>query len=235
MSESEFISKVKELGYDLSDEQIKQFRLYCNFLIEYNEHCNLTAIKTNEEIYLKHFYDSLLILKYRNFDNKSVLDIGSGAGFPGVPLKIVCPLIDLTCLDSNGKKAQFLILLKEKLGVHFEVVNERAEDYARVSREKFDYVISRAVSSMPVLCELAVPVIKVGGELIAYKGAKTEDSGEYAVKVLGAEIINIYEDSLPFENAKRTFICIQKKCKTDPIYPRRYEKILKKPLQNLQK
>ena len=235
MNEETFVEKVKDLGYILSEQQIKQFKIYCDFLTEYNKHCNLTAIKTENEIYLKHFYDSLMILKYKKFNNEKIIDIGSGAGFPGVPIKIICPDIDLICLDANGKKTQFLKLLKEKLNIDFDVVNVRAEDYAQRNRELFNYVVTRAVSSMPILCELTIPIIKVGGELIAYKGASSEDTGEYAASILGAEIKNIYEDKLPFENAKRTFICIQKKCQTDPIFPRRYEKILKKPLQNLEK
>lgn len=235
MSESEFILKVKELGYELNSVQIDQFRLYCNFLIEYNEHCNLTAIKTESDIYLKHFYDSLLILKYRDFSDKKVLDIGSGAGFPGVPLKIVCPTINLSCLDSNGKKTTFLMLLRDKLGIKYNVINKRAEDFAQESRAVYDFIVSRAVSSMPILSELAIPMIKINGELIAYRGAAVEDNGKYAANVLGGQIKDIYTDNLPFENSKRMFICVQKKCKTDMAYPRRYEKILKKPLQNLEK
>ena len=235
MSENEFISKLESIGIKLSDVQIEKFRKYLNFLLEYNEHCNLTAIKTFEEVYLKHFYDSLLLLKFKTLGDETVLDIGSGAGFPGVPLKIVCPNINLTCLDSNGKKTKFLELLKSELSIDFEVVNTRAEEYIIDNREKFDYVVSRAVSNMPVLCELTIPFVKIGGEVIAYKGVGDEDSGEFAISVLGGEIKDIFIDQLPKENSMRRFICIQKKCKTDMEYPRRYDKILKKPLQNLKK
>lgn len=235
MSEKEFIDSLKILNIELSDKQIEQFRNYLSFLVEYNEHCNLTSIKTTEEIYLKHFYDSLMILKYRHFDSEKVLDIGSGAGFPGVPLKIVCPNIYLTCLDSNGKKTQFLLILQKKINCTFEVINDRAEDYVKEKREFFDYVISRAVTNMPVLCELSIPFVKIGGEVIAYKGTLAEDTGEYASETLGGFIKDIYHDELPFEKSKRTFICIQKKCRTDVTYPRRYDKIIKKPLQILQK
>ena len=235
MTETEFINEVEKLGIKLNQGQIEQFRIYLNYLIEYNQHCNLTAIKDPDEVYLKHFYDSLMILKYRKFDNKNVLDIGSGAGFPGVPLKVVCPNINLTCLDSNGKKTQFLLMLRKKLNLNYDIVNARAEEYIVKKREFYDYVISRAVSNVAVICELSIPYLKIGGEAIAYRGANDEDFGEYACKIMGAKIKDIYFDILPYENAKRTFICIYKERKTDLIYPRRYDKILKKPLQNLEK
>ena len=127
------------------------------------------------------------------------------------------------------------MLLREKLGIDFEVVNERAEVYAFSKKEYYDVVISRAVSNMPVLCELSIPFVKINGEIIAYKGIVDGDNGEYASKVLGAEIKNVYYDKLPIDDANRAFICIQKKCKTSDIYPRRYDKIVKKPLQNLVK
>lgn len=233
MNEKEFIDALENIGIKLSDKQIEQFKIYLNYLIEYNQHCNLTAIKTVQEIYLKHFFDSLLLLKYRDFDKGKILDIGSGPGFPGVPIKIVRPEISLTCLDSNGKKTQFLLSLKTKLGIDFDVINDRAENYINGKREAFDYVVSRAVSNLPVLCELSIPFVKIGGEVIAYKGMEEINSAEFAIKELGATIKDIYYDELPFEKSKRTFVCIQKKCKTNETYPRRYDKIIKKPLQNL--
>lgn len=235
MTEKEFIDSLKIINIVLNDTQLKQFKTYLNFLIDYNQKCNLTAIKTSDEIYLKHFYDSLLILKYRFFEGEKILDLGSGPGFPGVPLKIVCPDIKLTCLDSNGKKTQFLLQLREKLGLDFEVINSRAEDFVKNRREYYDYVVSRAFSNMPVLCELAIPFVKVNGEVIAYKSDISKDDGTYAANELGALIKDVYVDSLPIENSKRTFVCVQKKCKTNVIYPRRYDKILKKPLQNVEK
>lgn len=235
MTECEFYDELKKINIVLNEEQKKQFSVYLNFLIEYNKHCNLTAIKTDEEIYLKHFFDSLMILKYRNFVNECILDLGSGPGFPGVPLKIVCPDIELTCLDSNGKKTQFLLKLRERLNISFEVINLRAEDYIKEKREYYDYVVSRAFSNMPILCELSIPFLKIGGELIAYKGLYDDGDGVYAINLLGGKLENIYCDKLPYENSNRAFVCVQKKCKTEIIYPRRYDRILKKPLQNLEK
>ena len=237
MSEEDFIKRLQEIGVNLSQKQINMFRIYLNTLLEYNAHTNLTAIKTPDEVYLKHFYDSLMILKYRQFERESILDLGCGAGFPGVPLKIVCPNVNLTCLDSNGKKTKFLEELKVKLNIDFDVVNDRAEKYIEKKREYFDFVVSRAVASMPILCELCMPFVKINGEFIAYKGNinNEKEDGKFACAILGGEIGAIYEDELPIEESRRTFVCVHKKCKTEPIYPRLYEKIIKKPLQNLGK
>ena len=235
MSELDFINCLDKMGISVSSFQKEKFRQYCDFLIKYNEHCNLTAIKTTEEVYLKHFYDSLMILKNKQLNKEKILDIGSGAGFPGVPLKIICPNIQLTCLDSNGKKTQFLMMLREKIGLDFDIVNERAEDYIKNNRESYDCVVCRAVASMPVICELSIPFLKIGGYVIAYRGSCFEDNGKYAAEILGAEISEVYTELLPKENAKRTFICIQKKCKTDAKFPRKYDKIIKYPLQNIEK
>lgn len=233
MSESEFVLELSKLGISLNEHQLDLFRKYADFLMDYNSHTNLTAIKTKEEIYLKHFYDSLLLLKYYDISNKKVLDIGTGAGFPGVPLKIVNDSIDLTLLDSNGKKTEFLEKLKSELNIDFVVINERAEKYILERREYFDVVVSRAVTQMPILAELTIPFVKVGGKMISYKG-NIDDSleeGVYAIQALGGKVDDIIADSLPDNLGKRTFVLVSKICQTDVIYPRVFDKIVKKPLQ----
>ncbi len=233
MTEQEFKSAIEELGIQLSEEQLELFNKYADYLLEYNRHTNLTAIRTKEEVYLKHFYDSILLLKYTSLKDKSLLDIGSGAGFPGVPLKIIEPSIDLTLMDANGKKTAFLESLKNVLKLDYTVINDRAEKYILNRREQIDVVTARAVTAMPVLAELSIPFVKVGGEFIAYKGDidETLENGKYAIEVLGGELEKVETTYLPEENAKRSFIFVSKKCKTDARYPRLFDKISKSPLQ----
>lgn len=235
MSEMSFIDELKSIGIILSEEQIASFREYANFLLEYNKHTNLTAIKSIEEVYLKHFFDSLLAVKYFDFKDKRILDIGSGAGFPGVPLKLCFPSIDLVVLDSNGKKTTFLEKLKERLNIDYTVINSRAEEYVLTKRESFDVVTSRAVTAMPILSELSIPFVKVGGYFLPYKGKldETLENGKYAIDVLGGIVEKVELCTLPIENSTRTFIFVKKKCKSDIKYPRVFDKISKKPLQKL--
>lgn len=237
MSEIDFIKYLKDIGISLSEKQLNQFRDYANYLLEYNKHTNLTAIRNIGDVYLKHFYDSLLICKFYKFNNESVLDIGSGAGFPGVPLKIVFPNIKLTLLDSNGKKTRFLETLKEKLNIDYIVIYDRAENFVKASRERFDIVTSRAVTSMPVLAELSLPFVKLGGMFIPYKGNLDDsiENGIFAIETLGGEIKTIEQAELPLEKSIRNFVFVIKKCKSDDIYPRMFDKINKKPLQKLTK
>ena len=233
MSEKEFILALKKLNIELNENQILKFRVYCEFLIEYNQKTNLSAIKEEKEVYLKHFYDSAIIFKYIDFADKKVLDIGSGAGFPGVVLKIIDPSILLYCLDSNGKKTKFLELLSEKINIEYEVINDRAENYISDNREKFDFVVARAVKSMPVLAELCIPFVKIGGHFIAYKGQidETIENGIFAIDELGGKVLKVYNEFLPIENSARSLVIVQKMCKTKDVYPRKYDKINKKPLQ----
>ncbi len=233
MTIEEFRSAVEELDVQLSEEQLTLFNKYADYLLEYNKHTNLTAIRTKEEVFLKHFYDSILVLKYTSLKDKSLLDIGSGAGFPGIPLKIIEPSIDLTLMDANGKKTAFLESLKNVLNINYTVINDRAEKYILNRREQIDVVTARAVTAMPVLAELTLPFVKIGGEFIAYKGDidETLENGKYAIEVLGGEVLRVETTFLPKENAKRSFIFVNKKCKTDAMYPRLFDKISKKPLQ----
>ena len=172
MNREEFIEETKKLGINITEEIMNKFDIYINFLIEYNEHTNLTAIKDYESILLKHFFDSLMLEHYFDFKNtKRILDIGTGAGFPGMILAIMHPEIEVTLLDSNNKKLKFLELLAEKINVkNIKIVHERAEDYVNRERQKFDVVTSRAVSDLEILSELSIPFLKIGGYFIPLKG-----------------------------------------------------------------
>lgn len=236
MSEKEFVVALREIGIVLDKEQKKKFKKYAEFLLKYNAHTNLTAIRTIEEVYLTHFYDSLLMTKYCDIAGKRILDLGSGAGFPGVPLKICFPSINLTLLDSNGKKTEFLKQLKDVIGEKYTVINDRAEKYILKERENFDIVTSRAVTAMPALAELSIPFVKEGGLFIPYKGVldSSLEGGIYAIETLGGEVIRVVETLLPVKNATRSFVFVSKKCKTPEQYPRVFDKISKKPLQKME-
>ena len=231
MSFNELITSLKELNIELTTYQQDQLLTYKDFLIEYNKHTNLTAITNEEDIYLKHFYDSLTITKIIEINNQKILDIGTGAGFPGVVLKIVYPDIDITLLDSNNKKITFLKELSNKLNINVNLINARAEEYIINNRESFDIVVSRAVANLNTLIELSIPFVKVNGYFIAMKAnAKEEiESSLNAIKILNSNIDKTIEFNL-VNNDLRTLIKIKKNNNTDTKYPRRYDKIIKQPL-----
>ena len=235
MNKELFIEEVKKIGIELTEEQLNNLNIYCEFLKEYNEHTNLTAITEDDQIYLKHFYDSLTFIKALKLDqNYSLIDIGTGAGFPGMVLKIVFPNIDLTLLDSNNKKITFLKELAEKLNIKdIKYFLGRAEDYVVNNRERFDIVTARAVSNLPVLSELCLPLVKLNGYFIALKGSNQEEikDAEFAIKTLGGDIENIINFTLPIEGSERNILKIKKVKNTPQEYPRKYEKIIKKPLK----
>ena len=235
MNKELFVEEVRKLGIILNEEQLKKLEIYCNYLIEYNEHTNLTAIKEPEQIYLKHFYDSITIVKAIDFNKvNNLIDIGTGAGFPGMIVKILFPEIEVTLLDSNNKKIAFLQELTMKLGLKkVNFYHGRAEDFCVKNREKFDVVTARAVSNMTLLSELCLPLTKVGGYYIALKGSNEEeiDDSLYAIKVLGGEIEEKITFELPIENSGRNILKIKKSVNTPKEYPRRYDKMVKNPLK----
>ena len=229
MNREEFIEETKKLGINITEEIMNKFDTYINFLIEYNEHTNLTAIKDYESILLKHFFDSLMLEHYFDFKNtKRILDIGTGAGFPGMILAIMHPEIEVTLLDSNNKKLKFLELLAEKINVkNIKTVHERAEDYVNRERQKFDVVTSRAVSDLEILSELSIPFLKIGGYFIPLKG-KIDDElnrSKEIIKNLGGNIKNIFNYELIKENSTRNIILIEKVSDTPNKYPRNYSQI----------
>ena len=235
MNIEEFINEIKKLGIDVTEEQLEKLEIYCNFLLEYNTHTNLTAIKNREEVYLKHFYDSLTLIKSIDLTSiENLLDIGTGAGFPGMVLKIFFPSLQIYLVDSNNKKTKFLIELKDKLNVDkVEVINNRIENITSRFINSIDMVTARAVTNLPVLVELALPLVKVDKYFIAMKGNAQDEleNSEYAITYLGGKIEDVKEFDLPHDAGKRTLISIQKIKKSELNKLRPYEKIVKKPLQ----
>lgn len=235
MNIEEFINETKKLGIDVTGEQLEKLEIYCNFLLEYNTHTNLTAIKNREEVYLKHFYDSLTLVKSIDLTSiENLLDIGTGAGFPGMVLKIFFPNLQIYLVDSNNKKIKFLNELKDKLNVDkVEVINNRIENITSRFINSIDVVTARAVTNLPVLVELALPLVKVNKYFIAMKGNAQEEleNSEYAITYLGGKIEDVKEFDLPHDPGKRMLITIQKTQKSELNKLRPYEKIVKKPLQ----
>ncbi|HAB66729.1 MAG TPA: 16S rRNA (guanine(527)-N(7))-methyltransferase RsmG [Firmicutes bacterium] len=239
MNKEQFIIELKKLNIELTEDQLKKLEIYCNYLLEYNEHTNLTAIKDKEGVYLKHFYDSITFIKALDLkEYKTLLDIGTGAGFPGLVLKILYPHLEVTLLDSNNKKIKFLESLITKLNITgITLYNGRAEDYCKQKREYFDIVTGRAVSNMNILSEISLPFVKLTGYFIAMKGQNKEEieDSKDAIQILGGKIENIINFLLPIEESERNIIKTKKISNTPNEYPRRYEKIVKNPLKKKRK
>ncbi len=237
MNKSVFIEEIKKLNINITDEMLEKLEVYKNFLQEYNEHTNLTAIKDDEAIYLKHFYDSMTIVKAIDLNKiNNLLDIGTGAGFPGMVIKIFYPNLKVTLLDSNNKKIHFLQELSQKLNLEVELINARVEDYAKNNLNKFDIVTSRAVANLRVLSELALPLVKENGLFIALKGNVVDELKESfsTIECLDSKIINKIEFN--FDNLGiRNIIVIQKNKATKQNILRSYDKIIKKPLKKINK
>ena len=238
MNKSEFVEELKKLNINVTDEMLEELEIYKNFLQEYNKHTNLTAITNDEDIYLKHFYDSLTIVKAIDLNKvDSLLDIGTGAGFPGMVIKIVYPNIKVTLLDSNNKKIKFLEELSTKLNIDVELVHSRVEDYAKNNLNKFDIVTSRAVANLRVLTELSLPLVKVNGYFIALKGniASELNDAKNTINILNSEIENIISFNLYHDNNQRNIVKIKKIKESNIKELRPYDKIIKKPLQKSNK
>lgn len=226
------IKSALELGIELSDREVDSFELYMRELLAWNEKMNLTAITKGDEIVLKHFIDSLLPLKAYSFEEHSIIDIGAGAGFPGIPLKIVRPGIQLTLVDSVEKKTGFLEYIVASLNLDLvDVLCGRAEDLAhhpnehgKQMREKFDMALSRAVAPLNVLAEYCLPFVKVGGAMIALKGENVQEEAEKArnaIKLLGGKLAELAKVKLPSTDIIRTIVIIEKIERTPAKYPRR--------------
>ncbi|MGN1081031.1 MAG: 16S rRNA (guanine(527)-N(7))-methyltransferase RsmG [Acutalibacteraceae bacterium] len=210
---------------EITEEQLCMLDTYAEFLKEYNKNVNLTAITDDAGIAAKHFEDSIALLEFADISGKSLIDVGTGAGFPGVPLKIMRPDISLTLLDSLQKRLVFLDMLLKKLGLKADSVHSRAEDAGknRVFRESFDAAVSRAVASLPILCEYCLPLVKTGGFFYAYKSGASEDetdSAKSAIKILGGKIDGIFDFSLSNGEARK-IIAIKKISQTPTKYPRK--------------
>ncbi len=227
--------EAKSIGINLDDAALERFEIYYNMLIDYNTRMNLTAITEEQEVIVKHFCDSLYLLtKYDVPKGAKVIDVGTGAGFPGLPLLIARPDIKLTLLDGLNKRLVFLEDVLNKTGLSAQIVHARAEEGAadKKYREKFDVATSRAVARLNVLCEYCLPYVKKGGVFLAMKGpAAAEELAEAqkAVEVLGGKTEECQEYKLSDEST-RTIISIKKEKHTPPAYPRHNSKIKKQPL-----
>lgn len=229
------ISSVESLNLniELTDKMLKQFITYKDKILEWNKNINLTAIIDEKDIILKHFIDSISILKVINLNNKniSLIDIGTGAGFPGIPVKIVNPSLKLTLVDSLNKRIKFLNHIIDSLELENVVaIHSRAEDLGKDSlfRENFDIATSRAVANMKVLCEYNLPFVKVGGKFIALKGPNINDElleAKENIKLLGGEIEDIKYINIPKTDIKHTLIIVNKIHQTNTKYPRKSGKI----------
>ena len=233
MNKEEFIKEVSKLGITLTDNQLEKLNKYYQQLVVENKKYNLTAITTKEDVYLKHFYDSLTLSKIIKLSNQSLCDIGTGAGFPGLVLKIIFPNLKVTLVDATEKKCNFLKLVIKELELkEIEVINERAEIYSKTVREKYDIVTSRAVAPLKHLLEYSIPLVKVNGYYIAMKSDITkeiENIEKYETK------LNIKKEKeivfkLPKENSLRTLLLYKKEKETNLIYPRKYNDIKKKEI-----
>lgn len=232
-----FQSKLNELNISLTEEMYQQFDKYYEILVEWNKVMNLTGITEYEEVNEKHFVDSLSIVKIQDLNNiESVIDIGTGAGFPGIPLKIAFPHLKITLLDSLNKRIKFLKEVIDKLNLKdIETIHGRAEDFAKKKeyRESYDLCVSRAVANLSTLSEYCLPYVKIGGLFIPYKSGEIEEefkNSEKAVKILGGDIKDIVKFELPGTDIKRSFIKIEKKEHTIKKYPRKAGLPAKEPL-----
>ena len=231
----DFKGELEKLNINLTDEMKNKFELYYSKLVEVNGYMNLTAITQNDEVYIKNFLDSLFITKAINSNNPyTILDVGSGAGFPSIPLAIVDKNANVTIIDALNKRINFLNDLVKYIGINNVIAyHKRAEEYAVEKRESFDYVTARAVARLNVLSELCLPLVKIGGYFIAMKGqgGKEElDEAMNAVKILGGSVERIIEVSLPDDIGKREIILIKKIKPTSKKYPREFKKIKERPL-----
>ena len=223
------------LNINLTNEQVLKFYKYMNLLLEWNEKINLTAITNPEEIILKHFVDSLTIGKYIN-KGESLVDVGTGAGFPGIPIKIYRDDINVTLVDSLNKRVKVLnIFIEELMLERIEAIHSRAEEFGRNKkyREKFDVSTSRAVANLATLSEYLIPLIKQQGKSICMKGSEIEEelnNSKKAIDVLGGKILKVDEFTLPNSDIKRNIIIIKKQEKTPAKYPRKPGTPAKEPI-----
>lgn len=230
--------KMRGIHIELDDRQIQQFHRFYELLVEWNKVMNLTSITEYEEIVDKHFVDSLSVAENFNLDNvNKIIDVGTGAGFPGIPLKIAFPDIEMVLLDSLNKRIRFLNHVIEELGLKdIHTIHGRAEDYARQKeyREQFDLCVSRAVANLATLSEYCVPYVKRGGMFISYKSGNIDEEileSEKAVQVLGGRIEDVIKFQLPETDIGRSFVKIIKIKNTSGKYPRKSGTPAKEPIR----
>ena len=231
MTINEFINYLKELNIEINNDQLTQLELYYQLLVEWNNKINLTGITEHNEVYLKHFYDSLTICRDINLNEiDSLADIGTGAGFPGMVLAIVFNKGNFTLMESNNKKIVFLEAVKADLCLdNVTIISARAEDYGKKNRELFDIITCRAVSALNIILELSTAMLKVNGLFIPMKSNVDEElnNARNNIDKLSYKFINKYEYELPIEGSKRTILTFEKYKKTDDRFPRNYNVIKK--------
>lgn len=231
MNNDQFLKALLDKGIEVTDKQMSQFDAYFKLLVEVNEHVNLTTITEKSAVYLKHFYDSItpaFFVSQIQTDPLTICDVGAGAGFPSIPLKILFPQLKVTIVDSLNKRINFLKTLIETLGLDgVELYHARAEEFGGKKsphRQSFDIVTARAVARMAVLSELCLPLVKKGGQLIAMKATKAEDEltdAKAAIQILGGQVSDDYEFTLPISDELRHIIVIDKVKDTPKKYPRK--------------
>jgi 16S rRNA (guanine527-N7)-methyltransferase len=223
------IEMLEELGIRLSDHQLRQFDTYFRLLVDWNQKLNLTSITERDEVYLKHFIDSLSLVRAVALSNQHILDVGSGAGFPSIPLKIVFPEIRITIIDAIQKRIVFLEELSSQLGIQVTLIHGRVEELPH--REHYDIVTARAVANLRILSELCIPFVCVGGYFLAMKGPQFQeevDESKQAFDILQAQLVDII--TYEIEHLDRSIIKLKKLHPTPEKYPRRFKKIKSKPL-----
>ncbi len=234
MNQDSFIKALADLNIFITEDQLKQLYKYYELLVEKNKVMNLTGITEVDQVYLKHFYDSLTLNKIIDLKNvNSLCDVGTGAGFPGLVIKILFPYINVTLVDSLNKRINFLNEVINELKLEgIEAIHARAEEFAIKNREKYDVVTARAVTTLNILSEFCLPLVKKNKYFIPMKANinnEIEESNR-ALKVLGGKIEKIIEFKLPVENSNRTLVLIKKEVKTNNKYPRKFSEIKKRPL-----
>ena len=226
-------SGLPQLERKLTDAQLDTFCAFGSALVEKNQVMNLTAITEPEQVARLHFLDCIALLGAANFYGKTVIDVGCGAGFPGVPLKIAEPSIDLTLLDSLKKRMDWLESTLPELGIEAQCVAARAEEYALAHREQYDIAVSRAVARLTMLAELCLPLVRVGGHFVAMKSADSDEElsqAARAIATLGGKVTRIWDYPVPGTDAVHRAVVITKVKATPKPYPRRFAKIKQQPL-----
>lgn len=238
MDTEQFVQLLAAKGISLSPEQIQAYETYYSTLVEWNEKMNLTAITEKNEVYLKHFYDSISAAFHYDFSKPlKICDVGAGAGFPSIPLKIAFPNLHVTIVDSLNKRIGFLTHLAEVLKLdHVQFIHDRAETFGqnKAHRETYDVVTARAVARLSVLSELCLPLVKVGGTFVAMKGSSAEEelhAGKKAVTVMGGKLKHSHTFTLPEEESERNILIIEKEKPTPKKYPRKPGTPNKSPIE----
>ena len=223
MTKEQFLIELEKLNIKLEQKQIEQLDKFYVMMVEWNKKINLTSILEEKEVYLKHFYDSLTLVKLIDFTkNIEVCDVGTGAGFPGIVLKIVFPNIKMKLIDSLNKRIIYLNEVIKELNLkNIEALHYRMEEYSKLNEEKFDYIVSRAVSNIKVITEISIKSLKINGNIILMKAKAEEElqNIEKELNKLNAKLKDIVEFKLPIENSNRTLIKIEKISKTPKQYP----------------